>query len=245
LSDRIPLTCLGSGAALSDGRRWNSILIDHRILLDLPPTAVVELQRLDLDLTEIDTIFISHLHADHMFGLPFLLLEYCIRRERDLPLYIVGPPGIEERTVTLCDLAWPDMRKAGFEPHVPVSYVEVTEDGEYHAGDLAFTAVRVAHFTLAAFGYRFAYKGRTIAYTGDTGECAQLGKLLDGVDVAILELTHPKPSDDPGHMDAPAVSYWLNKLRQQGTRVFATHMSETPDPVDGLTICEDCQTYHI
>jgi ribonuclease BN (tRNA processing enzyme) len=245
LSDRIPLTCLGSGAALTDGRRWNSLLIDRRILLDLPPTAVVELQRLDLDLTEIDVIFISHLHADHMFGLPFLLLEYCIRRERDRPLYIVGPPGIEETTETLCELAWPDMREAGFAPHVPVSYVEVTEDGEYRAGDLAFSAVQMKHFTLTAFGYRFAYKGRTIAYTGDTGECEQLGKLLDGADVAIVELTHPKRSDDPGHMDAPAVNYWLNKLRQRGALVFATHMSETPDPIDGLTICEDCQTYYI
>lgn len=205
----------------------------------------MELQRFDLDLTEIDTIFISHLHADHMFGLPFLLLEYCIRREREQPLYIIGPIGLEETTETLCDLAWPDMRKAGFEPHVPISYIEVTEDGEYRAGDLAFTAVQMEHFTLTAFGYRFTCKGRTIAYTGDTGECAQLGKLLDGVDVAIVELTHPKQSDDPGHMDAPAVTYWMKKLREQGTRVFATHMSETPDPVDGLTICEDCQTYYI
>ena len=245
MSDRIPLTCLGSGAALTDGRRWNSILIDGRILLDLPPTAVVELQRLDLDLTEINVVFISHLHADHMFGLPFLLLEYCIRRERDRPLYIVGPPGIEERTETLCDLAWPDMREAGFEPHVPISYVEVTEDGDYRAGDLTFSAVRMKHFNLAAFGYRFEYESRTIAYTGDTGECEQLGKLLGGVDVAILELTHPKRSDDPGHLDAPAVTYWVKKLREQGTRVFATHMSETPDPIDGLEICEDCQTYFI
>lgn len=245
MSDRIPLTCLGSGAALTDGRRWNSILIDRRILLDLPPTAVVELQRLDLDITEIDVIFISHLHADHMFGLPFLLLEYCVRRERDQPIYIVGPPSIEERTETLCDLAWPGMREAGFEPHVPVSYVEVTENGEYQAGDITFSAVQMKHFALEAFGYRFAYKGLTIAYTGDTGECAQLSKLLHGVDVAILELTHPKRSDDPGHMDAATVSYWMDKLREQGVLVFATHMSETPDPIDGLTICEDCRTYYI
>lgn len=245
MSDRIPLTCLGSGAALTDGRRWNSILIDGRILLDLPPTAIVELQRLEFDLTKIDAIFISHLHADHMFGLPFLLLEYCVRLARGQPLYIIGPSGIEETTETLCELAWPDMRKAGFEPRVPVAYVEVRETGDYQAGDLAFSAVQMEHFALAAFGYRFVYKGRTIAYTGDTGECAQLGKLLDGVDVAILELTHSRPSDDPGHMDTLAVTHWMRKLRQQGTVVFATHMSETPDPIDGLELCEDCQTYYI
>jgi len=214
-------------------------------LLDLPPTAVVELQRLGLDLTEIDVIFISHLHADHMFGLPFLLLEYCIRRERDRPLYIVGPPGIEETTETLCDIAWPDMREAGFEPHVPVSYVEVTEDGEYNVGDLAFTAVRMEHFTLAAFGYRFGYKGRTIAYTGDTGECKQLGKLFEGADVAIIELTHPEKAEDPGHLDVHVVGHWMKKLKERGTRVFATHMMETPEPIEGLEVCEDCKTYYI
>ena len=245
MSDRVPLTCLGSGAALTDGRRWNSLLVDGRILLDLPPTAVVELQRLHLDLTEIDVIFISHLHADHMFGLPFLLLEYCIRRERSKPLYIVGPPGIEETTETLCDIAWPDMREAGFEPHVPVTYVEVTEDGEYRAGDLAFTAVRMEHFTLAAFGYRFEHKGRTIAYTGDTGECAQLGKLFEEADVAIIELTHPVKSEDPGHLDVHVVEHWMRKLKARGTRVFATHMMETPEPTEGLEVCEDCKTYYI
>jgi len=201
--------------------------------------------RLGLDLTEIDVIFISHLHADHTFGLPFLLLEYCIRRERDRPLCIVGPPGIEEMTDTLCELAWPDMREAGFEPHVPVSYVEVSGDGEYQAEGLPFTAIQMEHFTLAAFGYRFDCRGKTFAYTGDTADCEQLDRLLDGVDVAILELTHPRPSDDPGHMDAPAVAHWMKRLRAQGSLVFATHMSETPDPIDGLEICEDCRTYYI
>ena len=230
---------------MTNGRPWNSLLIDGRILLDLPPTALIEMQRLGLDLTEIDVIFITHLHADHLFGLPFLLLEYCTRRERSRPLYVVGPSGIELRSRTLCDLAWPGMRKAGFEPHVPISYLEVTQAGEYHAGELAFTAVQLEHFDLTAFGYRFTHREKTIAYTGDTTDCGQLGELLDGADVAIIELTYPNATDDPGHMDAPAAAHWAKKLQAQGTHVFATHMSELPEPIDGLTICEDCRTYYI
>ena len=245
MRDRIPLTCLGSGAALNDGRRWNSLLIDGRILLDLPPTAVVEMHRLGLDLAAIDVIFISHLHADHMFGLPFFLLEFCIRRERDRPIHVVGPPGIEEATCTLCDLAWPDMREAGFAPHLPVSYIEVEGDSDGRAGDLPFTAVRMEHFTLTAFGYRFEYEGRTFAYSGDTADCEQLRRLLDDADVAILEWTHPRPSSDVGHMDAPAIARWMDFLREQGSAVFATHMSETPQPMDGLQICEDGETYWV
>lgn len=198
--------------------------------------------RMDVDFSLIEHVFISHLHADHMFGLPFLLLEYCIRRHRDNPMYIVGPPNIRERTFQLCDLAWPDMRNLGFEPKLPLFFIEVPEEGDYKAGDLEFSAVPMEHFTLDAFGFRFEYKGRSIGYSGDTAECCDLDRLLEGTDVAILELTHPRESSDPGHMDSPAFERIANRLTKQGTTVVATHMSSTPHPIPGVTLCEDGQT---
>ena len=245
LSERIPLVCLGSGAGLTDGRDWSSLLIDQRILLDLPPTAIPQLHRLGIDLSEIEYVFISHLHADHMFGLPFLLLEYCIRLRRENPMYIIGPSKLEEVTFQLCDLAWPNLRKVGFEPRIPLEFVELTEEGEYQAGDLSFTAISMNHFNLDAFGYRFEYKGRSIGYSGDTGECSQLDRLLEDVNVAILELTHPRESNDPGHMDPLTFAKIAKWLVKQGSTVIATHMSGTPDPIPGVEICEDGKTYWI
>ena len=245
MSDQIPLVCLGSGAALTDGRDWSSLLIDGKILLDLPPTAIPQLHRLGIDFSQIETVFITHLHADHMFGLPFLLLEYCMRRCRENPMVIVGPPKLEEVTYQLCDLAWPDLREKGFEPCLPLSFIEISESGDYQAGDLPFSAVAMNHFGLDAFGYRFSHKGRTIGYTGDTGEGTQINQLLKGADIAILELTHPKKSDDPGHMNRPAVERLAPGLSTQGSTIFATHMSETPEPIPGVIICEDGKTYWI
>lgn len=219
--------------------------MDGRILLDLPPTTIPELHRLGADFSRIDYIFISHLHADHMFGLPFLLLEYCIRLCRENPIVIIGPSGLEQITYHLCDLAWPDMRKKGFEPRVPLAFVEIPHQGEYQAGDLKFTAMSMDHFDLDAFGYRFTYKGRTIGYTGDTGECSPLRQLLDKVDVAIVELTHPCESNDPGHMDRPAFVKLAKWLTEQGSTILATHMSETPQPIPGVEICQDGKTYWI
>ena len=220
-------------------------MLDGRILLDLPPTTVPQLHRLGIDFAAIEHVLISHLHADHMFGLPFFLLEYCVRLERDNPLVIAGPRGIEEVTLDLCELAWPQMRKTGFEPRLPIEFVEIPEEGEYTAGGLTFQAIPMDHFDLEAFGFRFTYKGRTIAYSGDTGECEQLDRLLDDTDVAILELTHPQASTDPGHMDAPTFERIAKRLVEQGAAVIATHMSATPDPIPGVEICEDGKTYWI
>ena len=219
-------------------------MLDRRIILDFPPTAVTQLHRLNYDLTAIDILFISHLHADHMFGLPFFLLEYCIRYQREEPVYIIGPPSLENVTHTLCELAWPNMRKKGLRPRVPVVFLEV-EEGTHRIADLEFDAIPMRHFNLEAFAYRFAYEGRTFAYSGDTGECEQLNRLMKDADVVILEMTHPREDVDPEHLDAAAVVHWAKVARQGGAKVFATHMSEIPEPIEGVTLCEDGRTYWV
>jgi len=114
--DKLTVTCLGSGSALARDRLWSSLLLDERILFSLPPTVVSQLHRLGKDLTAINHIFISHRHADHFFGLPFLLLYYSYLYSRDEPLYIIGPAGMQEATQCLFNLAWPDLKEKGIEP---------------------------------------------------------------------------------------------------------------------------------
>jgi ribonuclease BN (tRNA processing enzyme) len=243
---RVPLLCLGSAAALSDGRSWNATLIDGRILLDLPPTAVLEMRRHGVDLAALDVVFISHLHADHVFGLPFLFLEYTVRCERRSPLYIVGPPGLREQSETLFALAWPGMGKAGLRPKGPIEYVEVEPRRETKVADLVVSATPMSHFGMLAFGYRFACRDVHFAYTGDTGDCRELEELLSGADVAIMEMTHPTPRNDPGHLDIERMTCLIADARRRGTRFFATHMSQPPAAApEGVTICEDGKLYWV
>ena len=239
------VVCLGSGAALTSGRLYSSLLIDGEILLDLPPTAVPQLYRLGQDLTRIHHIFISHLHGDHVFGLPFFLLDYCVRIEREQPLYIVGPIGLEAMSHQLCDLAWPEMKSGGFEPRVPIRYIEIDAEGAYDAGDIEFAAVPMRHFTLPAFGFRFTHNGISFGYTGDTEECEEIHRLLDGTDVAIVELTHAGGSGGPGHLDRAAVARLVKRLKKQRTRVVATHIGEDPEPIEGITVCGDGCTIRV
>jgi len=121
--------------------------------------------------------------------------------------------------------------------------VEIEAEGEFQTGDIGFSTVRMNHFGMDAYGYRFTYNGRKIAFTGDTGACPQLDRLCDGADIAITEFTHAVPSDDPNHLDVETVARLTALLRARGATVLATHMRETPDPIEGLLICRDGETY--
>ncbi len=243
--EKIAVTCLGSGAALGRERLWSSLLLDEKLLFGLPPTAIPQLYRLEKDITSIDQIFICHRHADHFFGLPFFLILYCFLYERKEPLFIIGPTGMEEATEKVYDLAWPGLREKGITPRIPIQFVEIERDGEFRAGALTFQAMRMEHFGMDAYGYRFTYKGRQIAFTGDTGECPQLDRLLDGAEVVITEFTHSLYTEDPGHLNATTVSQLTKRLRAQGATILATHLSGEPEPIDGLLVCQDGQTLYV
>lgn len=55
----------------------------------------VSLKRLNLKWKKIDAIFVSHTHADHVTGLPGILM-LSAQVERKEPLFIYGPPKIAE-----------------------------------------------------------------------------------------------------------------------------------------------------
>ena len=48
-----------------------------------------------LGLVQVDEIYLTHFHADHILGLPGLLKTYDLT-DREAPLTIYGPPGLRE-----------------------------------------------------------------------------------------------------------------------------------------------------
>lgn len=64
-------------------------------LFDCGEGTQVSLRRLNLKWKKIDAIFISHTHADHITGLPGLMM-LSSQVDRDEPLYIYGPPKVAD-----------------------------------------------------------------------------------------------------------------------------------------------------
>jgi ribonuclease Z len=65
------------------------------LLFDCGEGTQVSMRRLNLSWKKISAVFISHTHADHVTGLPGLLM-LSSQVERDDPLYLVGPPPLAE-----------------------------------------------------------------------------------------------------------------------------------------------------
>lgn len=79
-------------------RHLTSVLLRREgdlFLFDAGEGTQVALRRLNLRWKKINAIFISHTHADHVTGLPGLLM-LSSQVDRDEPLYIYGPPKIAE-----------------------------------------------------------------------------------------------------------------------------------------------------
>ncbi|OHD72943.1 MAG: ribonuclease Z [Spirochaetes bacterium RBG_13_68_11] len=95
----LELFVLGSGGMMPlPGRALTSVLVRREgelFLFDCGEGTQVSLRRLNLRWKKITAIFISHTHADHVTGLPGILM-LSSQVDRDEPLYICGPPRIRE-----------------------------------------------------------------------------------------------------------------------------------------------------
>ncbi|TFG64823.1 MAG: ribonuclease Z [Spirochaetales bacterium] len=122
---------LGCGGMMPlPGRHLTSVLLRREgelFLFDCGEGTQVSLKKLNLRWKKISVIFVSHTHADHITGLPGILM-LSSQVERNEPLYIIGPPRIKDYIETSCEVL--DMYI-----NYEIVIKEVTEPGIVFAGE--------------------------------------------------------------------------------------------------------------
>ncbi len=93
------LTILGvSGAAPAHGRFPTAQVLqvqNHCFLIDCGEGTQMQMSKFTIPRNKVNQIFISHLHGDHIFGLPGLLFSYALNN-RVTPIDIYSPAGLKE-----------------------------------------------------------------------------------------------------------------------------------------------------
>ena len=144
----IDLCLLGTGGTMPlPERALTSLYVKyngHGLLIDCGEGTQIMIRRKKMSLHDIDVILFTHYHADHISGLPGLLLSVA-KSERCEPITLAGPGELRNVVESLCVIA----RELPFE----IRYIEF--DGEYRRLDLIglkIDAFPVRH-SVMCYGY--------------------------------------------------------------------------------------------
>ena len=140
---------LGTGGTVPLPSRWlTSCLLrccGHSLLIDCGEGTQIALHKQSFSCRQIDTILLTHFHADHTAGLPGFLLTMA-KSERTEPVTIIGPKGLQEILQGVMMIA----RYVPFE----IRYIEIAgREQTFNIGEMKVTAFAVKH-SVPTYGYR-------------------------------------------------------------------------------------------
>ncbi|WP_412520762.1 ribonuclease Z [Staphylococcus simulans] len=147
------ITFLGTGAALpTKERNTQAIALNLEPysnsiwLFDVGEGTQHQILHHSIKLGKIDHIFITHMHGDHIFGLPGLLTSRSFQGGEDKPLTIIGPRGIKNYVEMTLQASLSRL-------NYPVTFIEIDEQLHYHHKGFTISAYALNH-GIPSFGYR-------------------------------------------------------------------------------------------
>jgi ribonuclease Z len=216
------LKILGCGEA-SDARYGNTaaLLYDNKmptILFDCGYQIPERLWQEGKLSSKIDAVWLSHLHADHYFGIVPLLTRYW-EEGRKKPLHIFGPPGVIDHIQELMELGYPTVREKFM---YDVLIKEMDEEQSVALSSLTLRCARSNHSVVNLSVRVEIPDGTSLAISGDGALSLSTRELFKGVDLLMHEV-FSHHSITPIHMNLDDLEEYI---RATGIgRVGITHVS--------------------
>ncbi|HSE47487.1 MAG TPA: MBL fold metallo-hydrolase [Gemmatimonadales bacterium] len=195
----IKVTLLGTGSPPPVMHRFGpSILIEaagQKFLIDAGRGALQRLGQVKVRWQDVEGVFFTHLHSDHVVGFPDLWLTgWLVGPGRDRPLHVWGPRGTKKMMAHLEQAYEFDIRIRLYDDRaspegIVVFAQDISEGVVLEKGGLKITAFEVDHKPVKpAFGYRVDYGGRSVVLSGDTRVSQNLIRHAQGVDLLVHEV---------------------------------------------------------
>ena len=202
---RVILLGSGGGPAPNPLRFGISTLVvagTEKLMFDCGRAATIRMGQMGMLLGEVNKLFVTHLHSDHVIGIPDLYLTGWASQGRTVPLRVWGPAGTHDMMAHL-------EKAFAFDIHVrrdvdelfpaegiKIVATDIREGVVYNENGVKVTAFLVDHGPVKpAFGYRVDYRGHSVSVSGDTKPSDNLVKFSQGVDLLIHEGGGPKKTD--------------------------------------------------
>ncbi len=194
------VTLLGTGSPQPTMDRFGpGILVEaggKKLLFDCGRGVAQRIEQLKIPFTDIDALFVTHLHSDHTVGIPDLWLTGWARG-RKAAMEVWGPTGTKAMMTHLAEAYQYDIQIRQIDDKLPGQGVAVVandiEQGTmYDRAGIKVTAFLVDHGVVKpALGYRVDFMGHSVVLSGDTRYSENLIRFSQKVDVLIHEVIDP------------------------------------------------------
>ena len=177
------------------------IVNGHFFMFDVGDGIVMKAENMGLPLNQLDGIFITHWHSDHMMDLPSLISRsWLLGRTNDLHLY--GPDGTDtlnqaidqylhienQHRVDHHGTATMDVSKARAIAH-EFKNVQGGKEVVYQQDGIKITAFDVDHEPIEpAVGYVIEYNGKKVVISGDTKKNDLVLEMAQDADILLHEV---------------------------------------------------------
>ncbi len=192
------LTLLGTGCPKVDFKRFgpsNLVTTNKaKVLIDCGSGVTQRLDQIKVSTAEIDALFLTHLHSDHVVDLYQLIISSW-HSYRINPWFIYGPKGTKKFVSKIMD-AWKDERlqRINYESRsstnaFKIIVKEFKTKGNLKIKDLKATYFEVDHKPVKfAYGFNFIHKNKKLTISGDTRPCENIMKYGQKADVLLHEV---------------------------------------------------------
>ena len=191
-------------------------------LVDTGRAVIMRYAALHLPPADIRAVFLTHLHSDHISGLPDVFTTTWIFGRKE-PLELYGPEGVKAMSRALLDFYAVDIPiRRDLVEYDPAAGAKINahtvhEGVVYQDEDVKVTAFLVDHGPVKpAFGYMFEGGGRRIVISGDTTASDNLVKYAKGADVLVHEVYAPGTFEEH---NPPKVAVNLNAYHTSADQV--------------------------
>jgi ribonuclease Z len=197
----LKVTLLGTGNPRPVIERFGaSTLVEaggQKLLFDCGRGAIQRLYQLQVPFSEVNVLFLTHLHSDHTVGIPdFWLTGWLMGRK--VPLRVFGPAGTKEMMANLEKAYAFDVHiRRDEDTRIPGAGAElvvrdIAQGVVFESNGVKVTAFTVDHGAIKpALGYRVDFAGHSVVLSGDTRFSENLIQFAQGTDVLIHEVVDP------------------------------------------------------